>query len=506
MRRFSQILNSIICVSLCLCIFNVFAEEKTLSLDECLKIAFEKNRRIDISKVQVQIAKNRYEQVLTSFYPMINAKLGGFYINKGPQFKNPETTIALDPQFVELQSTALAQSQLSLQGVSAATVGQDAYLAQLNATKGAIASNISGIKVDEQVVDITSKWTGTGSLDLVYPLYTGGKRRAYKKIQSIGVENAQIANEQTMMDVVFDIKRLYYLSVLTVELQQIVSDLIEEMNVSLELIEKMYKTDKNLEISKADYLKHKIAVDQIKLIKLQIEKNKRDLSRALAFVIGIEGDVSVTPKSVDLSEFAMLNLDLNNVEIESKILSFNPDWKTLENTLAMQEENIKVSKSDYYPTIALIGNLGFMDNNKDTGNVYNMDERNYTVGLVMEIPIFNGFLTKKKIAEKRLEMQALNSQSLLVKEAIKMKVVNLLNQMFSLSNEMKLEEESMKLSLDLVDAETMAYQIDKKKWEDLLNAQVYRSFIMAQLSLMKFERLVVQGDLNKLIGNEILNK
>jgi hypothetical protein len=57
-----------------------------------------------------------------------------------------------------------------------------------------------------------------------------------------------------------------------------------------------------------------------------------------------------------------------------------------------------------------------------------------------------------------------------------------------------------------VDAETMAYQIDKKKWEDLLNAQVYRSFISAQLSLMKFERLVAQGDLNKLIGNEILSK
>jgi hypothetical protein len=78
-----------------------------------------------------------------------------------------------------------------------------------------------------------------------------------------------------MMDVVFDIKRLYYLSVLTGELQQIVSDLIEEMNVSLELIEKMYKTDKNLEISKADYLKHKIAVEQIKLIKLQIEKKQK---------------------------------------------------------------------------------------------------------------------------------------------------------------------------------------------------------------------------------------
>jgi outer membrane protein len=153
----------------------------------------------------------------------------------------------------------------------------------------------------------------------------------------------------------------------------------------------------------------------------------------LAFVIGIEGDVNVTPKSVDLSEFAMLTLELNNIEIESKILSFNPDWKTLENSLTMQEENIKISKGDYHPTVALIGSLGFMDNNKDTGNVYNIDERNYTVGLVMEIPIFNGFITKKKIAEKRLEMQALNSQSLLVKEAIKMKVVNLLNQMLSLS-------------------------------------------------------------------------
>jgi len=505
MKKCNKIWCKSIFLLFCFGMSSVFAEDKTLSLEECLKIAFEKNRRLDISKVQVQIAKNRYEQVLSSFYPLISAKLGGFYINKGPQFKNPAINIALDPQFVDLQATAIAQSQLSLQGVTAATVGQDAYLAQLNATKGMITSNISGIQVDEQVSDITSKWTGTGSLDLVYPLYTGGKRRAYKKIQSVGVDNAQIANEQVMMEVVFDVKRLYYLSVLAKELHQIVSDLIEEMNVSLELIEKMYKTDKDLEISKADYLKHKIAVEQIKLIKLQIEKNRRDLAKALAFIIGIEGDDNVLPKSMELAEFAMLSLNLNNIQIEKKIISFNPDWKTLENALIMQGENIKVSQGDYYPTLALVGSLGFLENNKDTGNVYNIDERNYTVGLALEIPLFNGFLTKKKITEKRLEMQALNSQALLVKEAIRMKVVNLLNQISSLSNEMELEELSLKLSLDLVDAETMAYNIDKKKWEDLLNAQVYRSFINAQLLIMRFERLIVQGELNKLIGNEILS-
>jgi hypothetical protein len=55
-----------------------------------------------------------------------------------------------------------------------------------------------------------------------------------------------------------------------------------------------------------------------------------------------------------------------------------------------------------------------------------------------------------------------------------------------------------------VDAQNMAYNIDKKKWEDLLNAETYRSFIAAQLSLMKFERLVVQNKLNKLIGENLI--
>ena len=480
------------------------AEDKKLSLDECLKTAFEKNRRLEISKVQMQIAQNKYEQVLTSFYPIINAKLGGFYINKGYQFKTPGSTITLDPQFVDLQSTALAQSQLSLQGISPDTVGQDNYLAAFAATKSQIGSNISGLKVDEQVVDVTSKWTGTGSLDLIYPLYTGGKRRAYKKIQSLGVENAKTSNDQTVMDVIFDIKKLYYLSVMTGELVVTVNTLIDEMNVSLEIVEKSYKTDKNLEISKADYLKHKMAVEQVKLIKMQIEKNKRDLSRALAFVVGMEGNVGVIPKSADLSEFPLINLNLNDHDIESKVISFNPDWKNLERTINMQAENIKISKSEYSPTIALVGNLGFLENNKDLGNVLNIDQRNYTVGLVMEIPIFNGFLTKKKIAEKKLEMLALKSQSLLVKDALKMEVVNLLNQLASISNELKLEEDSFLLSLELIEAQNVAYNIDKKKWEDLLNAQTYSAFISAQISLMKFEKLVVQCKLNKLIGNEII--
>jgi outer membrane protein TolC len=378
---------------------------------------------------------------------MINAKLGGFYINKGYQFKTPGSVIKLDPQFVDLQSTALAQSQLSLQGVSAETIGQDNYLAALSATKSQIASNIQGLNVEEQVVDVTSKWTGTGSLDLVYPLYTGGKRRSYKKIQQMGIENAKTSNDQTVMDVVFDIKKIYYLSVLSKELLVIVDTLIDEMNVSLEIIEKLYKTDKNLEISKADYLKHKMAVEQIKLIKLQIERNKRDLSRALAFVIGIEENEGVVPKSLDLSEFSIIAVDLKDRNIEDNIISFNPDWKMLEKNISMQEENIKISKSEYYPTIALIGNLGFLENNKDLGNVLNIDERNYTIGLVMDIPIFNGFLTKKKIAEKKLEMLALKHQSMLVKDALKMEVVNILNQMSSISNEIKLEEDSYLLSL-----------------------------------------------------------
>jgi hypothetical protein len=57
MKRFKLIRQFIICIFLFFCMFGVIAEEKTLSLDECLKIAFEKNRRIDISKVQVQIAQ-----------------------------------------------------------------------------------------------------------------------------------------------------------------------------------------------------------------------------------------------------------------------------------------------------------------------------------------------------------------------------------------------------------------------------------------------------------------
>lgn len=482
----------------------LIADELVMTLDDCLKVAFEKNRRLEISKIQIQIAQNRYEQVLSSFYPIINAKLGGFYINKGYQFKSPASVINLDPQYVDLQSTALAQSQLSLQGVSVETVGQDNYLAALNTAKSQIASNISGLQIEEQSHDITSEWTGTGSLDVMYPLYTGGKRSSYKKIQKMGVENSRISNDQTVMDVMFDIKKLYFLSVMTQELNVTVNTLIEEMNVSLEIIEKAFKTDKNLDISKADYLKHKLAVEQIKLIKMHIDKNKRDLSRTLAFVVGIGEDAGITPKSVDLSEFPLMSFDLNGKMIDEKIISFNPDWKTLEKTIRMQEENIKISKSDYYPTIALIGNFGFLENNKNIGNVWNIDERNYSVGLVMEIPIFNGFLTKKKISEKKLELLALTHQSLLIKDALKMEVVNLLNQLNSIVSEIKSIEENYLLSLELVEAENMAYTIDKKKWEDLLSAQAYRSFISAQLTMKKFERLVLQNKLGKLIGNELI--
>src|ERR1039457_1886126 len=69
------------------------ATPQVLSVEECLRIAMEKNHRRPASRFAVAMAEAQHRQALAGYWPQVNAKAGWFRLNQAPNFVFPAEAI-----------------------------------------------------------------------------------------------------------------------------------------------------------------------------------------------------------------------------------------------------------------------------------------------------------------------------------------------------------------------------------------------------------------------------
>ena len=146
---------------------------KPLSLNEAISIALENNRHLKISKLAVDIAEAQYQQALSARYPQLTATVQATRMDEAPLFEMAGN-VALPPQL-----------------------------------SGALYA-MTGTPMPSLPVSLDTKITGrdvmSSSLNVVYPLYTGGKIDALIKQANL---NQTLQNEEARrseLEVIYDVK------------------------------------------------------------------------------------------------------------------------------------------------------------------------------------------------------------------------------------------------------------------------------------------------------------
>src|ERR1039457_6624915 len=80
----------------------VLAAPQVLSLEDCLRIAMEKNRRRPASRFAVAMAEAQHRQALAGYWPQVTAKAGWFRLDEAPNFVFPASTMYIPPQTVNV--------------------------------------------------------------------------------------------------------------------------------------------------------------------------------------------------------------------------------------------------------------------------------------------------------------------------------------------------------------------------------------------------------------------
>ena len=242
----------------------------------------------------------------------------------------------------------------------------------------------------------TLQYNSSASLQLQMPLYSQTALTAVEISKTLDNIN-QLSYEKAREDIIMQIAKLYYLIQNTTEQITIISDNLKRFEELRNFTQAFYDNQMAL------------AVD-LKRINVRIESTDVSLANAKAMLreqynmlkyamdYPAEEDIVVEVKKVDdINMAAQSGLNVNLYELQL--------MRTQEK---LTEQQVKLAKDAYLPTVALTGNFTFTAYTDKFKNWFHSGESNHWydsngLGITLRVPVFDGFEKRSKIRKAKID-------------------------------------------------------------------------------------------------------
>ena len=242
----------------------------------------------------------------------------------------------------------------------------------------------------------TLQYNSSASLQLQMPLYSQTALTAVEISKTLDNIN-QLSYEKAREDIIMQIAKLYYLIQNTTEQITIISDNLKRFEELRNFAQAFYDNQMAL------------AVD-LKRINVRIESTDVSLANAKAMLreqynmlkyamdYPADEDIVVDVKKVDNINMAVqsgLNVNLYELQL----------MRTQEK---LTEQQVKLAKDAYLPTVALTGNFTFTAYTDKFKNWFHSGESNHWydsngLGITLRVPVFDGFEKRSKIRKAKID-------------------------------------------------------------------------------------------------------
>jgi outer membrane protein TolC len=454
----------------------------TLTLDQCLSEARENNHRRPATRFAVAIAEAQHRQALAGYWPQINASGGYQRMNQSPDFLFPA-----------------GQMQLP---AGSAVVTVPAGVLGPAAVQLPVSTPAQTIQVPAQDVKLMDPDNYTASVNATWLLYDGGMRQGLREQTAGLVEMMKQEARRTDLEITDSVKRFYYGAVLARQLHEDGADTLARMEATLNLTEAMYKEGSG-KVMKTDWLENKVMVETLRAMVALLEKNDALARAALANTMGRPWDASVFPADAEIP-FAPVVGSLN--DLVGSAYQFNPDWAGIEAGLSAAEGALRTARSGYYPKLALTGEVHKWWNDYNAGIATDRNKEGWTVGVGLEFPLFNGFLTKNKVAETRARLAQIKQEQFLLKDGLGIQIKDAFLGLDAAEKSFQATREAMNAAGENRDLYTRAYQNGLVETEKVVRAQLMEALMIAQHDKARYDHVAWESQLGVLVGTEVLKR
>ena len=366
------------------CLVLPLAAQDVLSLDSCRTLAIANNKELLIGRTKIEAAHYQRKAAFTNYLPSISAT-GGYMRNQ------KEFSLLNDAQKGALGSVGTQMSGALQNGIQG-MITQNPQLAQ-NPQFMALVQSLGNIDIatplnglGQSLVDAFRTDTRNmyaGALTLTQPLYMGGKIRAYNKITKYAEELARQQHNSGMQEVILSTDQAYWQVVSLANKKKLAEGYLELLQKLESDVDKMIAEGV---ATKADGLSVKVKVN--------------------------EAEMTLTKVNDGLSLSRMLLCQL---------YAMRPELRSLELATQIYKQKVNVTRSEYLPSVALIGN--YMATNPSVFNSFeNKFKGMWNVGVMVSMPIWHWgeriYKVKAAKAEARITQYQLDD----AKEKIELQV------------------------------------------------------------------------------------
>lgn len=248
-----------------------------------------------------------------------------------------------------------------------------------------------------------------GQAQVRYPLFTWGQLGNLYRQAVLGEQAAEKALEAIRLDIELQVRQAFHGLLLAEAFVEVVEQALAQVEKRYALAETQKATGitTRLEVIRAN-----VQVVNTRSQLIQARNQQKLATEHLKLTLGIPLDQSV---SID----GELHAEPKQVDLESAIttaLAHRPEIKQLDIQEQIGEKQVKVAKAGNKPMLSTFGNYTFNDSERQSLDT------SWSVGVSIQIPIFDGFTTRAQVNQARLRLDQVRTNKDQLLDGVKLEV------------------------------------------------------------------------------------
>ncbi len=395
--------------------------QTTLTLDDCVRLAKENNKKIKAAELQLLSSRQERHSTKALFFPTFSLTGNALYSTADGSY-------------------SVSDGMLPVFGTDGMPTGQSAYFPGLD-----LAYDLN--------------WIYNGGIKIEQPIYTGGKIRAGYRMAKIGNEMAWQNKRLTEAEVIVETSRAYAEVVRTLQLTEVAN---AYHNLLTELMRTVESARKHGMKSQNDVLKVKVKLDESELNLRRAENGHRLAMMNLCHYTGIPltERIKIDGKLPDTNESYEQTIDISN----------RPEYLMLEQKVKLAQQKVSMAQSEYLPQIGVMGQYGYTNGVELNGSRL-LDDWNFHVGIQVSIPLFDFGKRINKIKSAKAQCTQMQAEREDINEQLMLEMAQSANNLDEALLERKLAESSVSSAQENLRTSRLQYEKGTELLSDYLEAQ-----------------------------------
>ena len=437
---------------------------QTLTLDECVNKALEHNKSLSSAKLKLDQTRFDMKSYKANFYPQFNLMALDFY-----------TT---------------AKGDLTIEGGHLPIYN---YVEEAGKFVPNVTMNEDGSYTLNQYADFpsqTMKWKlknmFVGSISVMEPLYAGGKISTAYEMSKLGVNMATENIRLTESEVIVKTHEAYYQAVKAKELGDVARSyktLLDELKKNVEGAFRHGMSTRN------DIMKVQVKQNEAEL-SIQKADNGYQLAKMnLCHIIGLPLNSEVEVGQTDMSANASIPMDMG----------VRPEHAILDNKTELARQQVKLTKSDYLPNVAVGATYSYANGGELAGKKL-IDNGSASVGVVVKMPLdfFGGGANKVRSAKAAYQIAQMEQQDL--DEQMQLEWAQCKNLFDEAQTEVRLCQTALEQAAENMRLSKQQYEVGFEPLSDYLETQASWQQCSANLVNARCQMQLAQVRLLKAAG------